>query len=313
MLAHPKILILADKLDSVENEAEFLAPFSPEVRILATGGEDESILGLKADVVLNTAFALNGNAVEEMRRCRLLVNCDRGTANVARAAERGIRIMNVRPYEPAEVADHFMEMVFALWLGILPAGAWRPWENPARDARTEIPSLRGMRLGIYGCEEVLCELVDRTLNLGFQVLVHSGRKVPPRDEVTIVPFETLLRESDFLILHSSPSRPGKVAFGEREFRMMGPQARLVHGAEPSLVDEEALARALAEGWIGGAALSMPILDPMRLLQRFPRTGNVLFSSCAYADGLLRRSQRSVREFAAQAVLRDLGVAAASRA
>jgi len=76
-----------------------------------------------------------------------------------------------------------------------------------------------------------------------------------------VPLEHLLSNSDFVSLHCAltPERVGLI--GEKELRMMKPTSYLVNTARGELVDEEALYRALHEGWIAGAASDVFAHEP----------------------------------------------------
>ncbi len=72
--------------------------------------------------------------------------------------------------------------------------------------------------------------------------------------VTLVDLETLLRDSDFVTLHASAGADSESLIGETALALMKPTAFLVNTARGKLVDEEALARALHEGRLAGAAM-----------------------------------------------------------
>jgi len=73
--------------------------------------------------------------------------------------------------------------------------------------------------------------------------------------------EQLLAESDYVSLHA-PAMPETTGLiGEPELRAMKPTAYLVNTSRGALVDEDALLRALREGWIAGAALDVLRQEP----------------------------------------------------
>ena len=86
--------------------------------------------------------------------------------------------------------------------------------------------------------------------------------------IEYVPFEDALRRADFVSLHVALTRPGEAEeptfhlMDERRLRMMKPTAYLVNTSRGPVVDEAALARALREGWIAGAALDVFEKEPL---------------------------------------------------
>jgi len=86
--------------------------------------------------------------------------------------------------------------------------------------------------------------------------------------IDYVPFEEGLARADFVTLHVNLTRPGEAAeptfhlMDERRLRLMKKGAYLVNTSRGPVVDEKALARALKEGWIGGAALDVFETEPL---------------------------------------------------
>ena len=86
--------------------------------------------------------------------------------------------------------------------------------------------------------------------------------------IELTDLETLLRESDIVTLHAVETQETVGLVGEVQLRMMKPTAYLVNTARGDLIDEEALAKALKENWISGAALD--VFKP-----EIPQPGNPL--------------------------------------
>jgi glyoxylate reductase len=86
--------------------------------------------------------------------------------------------------------------------------------------------------------------------------------------IAYVPFEEGLGKADFVTLHVNLTRPGEAPeptfhlMDERRLRLMKKTAYLVNTSRGPVVDEKALARALKEGWIGGAALDVFETEPL---------------------------------------------------
>ena len=87
-------------------------------------------------------------------------------------------------------------------------------------------------------------------------------------KIAYVSLEEALSRADFITLHVSLTRPGEAEeptyhlMDERRLRMMKPTAYLVNTSRGPVVDEAALAKALLEGWIAGAALDVFEKEPL---------------------------------------------------
>jgi phosphoglycerate dehydrogenase-like enzyme len=80
--------------------------------------------------------------------------------------------------------------------------------------------------------------------------------------LTYVPFDQLLRESDFVSLHSPLNAQTRHQIGARELSLMKPTAFLINTARGGLVDKAALIDALREGRIAGAGLDVFHEEPI---------------------------------------------------
>src|SRR5262249_52762712 len=86
--------------------------------------------------------------------------------------------------------------------------------------------------------------------------------------IDYVPFEDGLARADFVTLHVNLTRPGEAPeptfhlMDERRLRLMKRTGYLVNTSRGPVVDEGALARALREGWIAGAALDVFEKEPL---------------------------------------------------
>src|SRR5260370_36852205 len=90
----------------------------------------------------------------------------------------------------------------------------------------------------------------------------------PKTEIKYVSLEQALPQADYVSVHVPLIRPGEGTpptlhlFNERTFRMMKPTAYFVNTSRGPVVDETALARALRESWIAGAALDVYEKEPL---------------------------------------------------
>jgi glyoxylate reductase len=97
---------------------------------------------------------------------------------------------------------------------------------------------------------------------------HREGLCPRLQAIEYVPFEQALGRADFVSLHVPLTRPGEGPeptyhlMDERRLRLMKPTAYLINTSRGPIVDENALARALHEGWIAGAALDVFEKEPL---------------------------------------------------
>jgi len=87
----------------------------------------------------------------------------------------------------------------------------------------------------------------------------------------------LLAESDFVVLSLPATPETNKLIGEKELRSMKSTAYLINIARGSVVDEDALIRALDENWIAGAGLDTFAAEPLPRESRLWELPNVIFS------------------------------------
>ncbi|MFY9761216.1 MAG: D-glycerate dehydrogenase [Xanthobacteraceae bacterium] len=119
----------------------------------------------------------------------------------------------------------------------------------------------GKTLGLVGGGGLIGKAVaKRARGFSMRVLYWTPRRKPEHEEreagLTYVPFDELLRESDFVSLHSPLNKETRHQIGARELRLMKKTAFLVNTARGPIIDEAALVRALQKGQIAGAGLDV---------------------------------------------------------
>jgi glyoxylate reductase len=97
---------------------------------------------------------------------------------------------------------------------------------------------------------------------------HEEGLAARRQSIEYVPLEQALARADFVTLHVALTRPGEAEeptfhlMDERRLKMMKKTAYLVNTSRGPVIDETALARAINEGWIAGAALDVFEKEPL---------------------------------------------------
>lgn len=200
-----------------------------------------------------------------------------GTNNIDldAARRRNIRVCNVIRYGRASLVQHTFMLMLALAGNLnayqrdVKAGMWNHASNFClMDHR--ITELEGKVLGIVGYGDLGQGVAQMGRALGMEVRVASraGDRDTLADGTRRLPLDELLPKVDVLSLHCLLSDETRHLIGARELGLMRPTAILLNTARGGLVDEAALARALAEGKLGGAGTDVLTREP-------PVNGNVL--------------------------------------
>ncbi|MGH2989882.1 MAG: NAD(P)-dependent oxidoreductase [Solirubrobacterales bacterium] len=214
-----------------------------------------------------------------------LVGCARGgpvNVDVEAASARSIPIVNTPGKNAAAVAELTLGLMIML-ARRLPEGqraaAQGRFGSTFEGAEFAGVELGGRSLGVIGYGQVGRQVVPRALACGMEVLVHD-----PFVEIgtcsgveQIAELQELVPRSDFVSLHARASPDNEALFGPAEFAAMRPGSLFVNMARETLVDEEALERALRDGPVGGAALDVVHARPGREPHPLLSHGNVVIT------------------------------------
>lgn len=183
--------------------------------------------------------------------------------DLAHCRERGITISNVPGYGDATVAEHVFALLLALARRIVDAA------ERTRRGRFDQSGLRGFELAgktiaVIGAGRIGLHVIQIARGFGMDVLVVDSRPdetAAQRLGFRYVTLDAALAAGDVITLHV-PATPATTRFiSEREFALMKPGAVLINTARGSVVDVEALVRALADGRLGAAGLDVLPQEP----------------------------------------------------
>lgn len=189
---------------------------------------------------------------------RLLAGFGKGFDNVdlAAATARGILVTNV----PTALTDATADLAWALLLGLargIAAGDRAVRANPAIGWQSHVPlgrPITGTTLGLYGFGRVGQAIAARALGFSMSVIYHDPRSLA-KDAPQARPVDeaTLFAEADHLVLAVPLDATSYHLIDAAALARMKPGALLVNPARGSVVDEAAVAVALANGSLGGYA------------------------------------------------------------
>ena len=211
-------------------------------------------------LVVRSRTRVTRQVVEAGQCLRVIARAGAGVDNidVEAATRRGILVVNAPGANTIAVAEHTLALILALARRIpeadasLRAGRWEK-------ERLEGVELMGKVLGLIGLGRIGSAVAQRAQAFGMQVVAYDPFVSVAHAEalrVRLASLDEVLRESDFLSVHAPATPQTRRLIGAAELAKMKPTARLVNCARGGIVDEEALARALREGRLAGAALDV---------------------------------------------------------
>jgi len=205
--------------------------------------------------------------LEHLPGLRAVANYGVGYDNidVAAASRRGIVVTNTPDVLTAATADLAMALLLAatrrVGEGERLVRSGRPWAwSPHMLLGLE---LEGATLGLVGTGRIGLAVARRAIGFGMK-LVHASRSESPEADAlgsTRLPLPALLAAADVVSVHVALAEQTRHLIDAAALARMKPTAYLINTARGPVVDERALAEALAEGRIAGAGLDVYEEEP----------------------------------------------------
>jgi D-3-phosphoglycerate dehydrogenase / 2-oxoglutarate reductase len=184
------------------------------------------------------------------------------------ARQRGIPVFNAPFSNTRSVAELVIGEIVMLLRRIFPrssAAHKGGWDKSATDSH----EVRGRTLGIVGYGNIGSQLSTLAEGMGMKVIYydHTDRLRHGNTE-PVESLQNLLAQSDIVSLHvpETPATHGMI--GEAELRLMKRGACLINNSRGTVVDLDALSRAVREGHLAGAALDVFPVEPSSNSERF---------------------------------------------
>ncbi|MCR5038125.1 MAG: hydroxyacid dehydrogenase, partial [Bacteroidales bacterium] len=251
------------KVQQIEAACEGLKKVGHEVVIYPDRNENLEVLKQRAEgaeVIIESNIPLRKDFLDACPKLKMLSIAFTGLDHIdmEECQRRGILVKNAAGYSTEAVAELAVAMMIDLYRKVV--------ENDAITRQCSCKGIMpgreigGKTIGIIGMGNIGQRVAKLANAFGCKVL--AWNRTPKQIEgVTFVDKETLLKESDIVTLHIALNSETRDFITEKEFALMKPSAILINTARGPVVNEQALAKALKEGKIAGAATDVYGIEP----------------------------------------------------
>lgn len=251
-------------------DAELRARLEPRYRFIQAWRESNTTQWsqrdgrkIRAIVTHSSGLAVDAGLLQQLPNLEVVVNLSAGaeTVDADLLARRGISLHTGSGFNAADVAELALGMVLMLGRNMrrgdlsVRAGLW-----PNRLA-ADSHRIHGRPLGIVGMGAIGKAIATRAEALGMVIHYCSRRRLDALSWRYLPSVELLAREVDFLIAALPGGAQTRHLIDRKVLDQLGPAGYLVNVSRGSVVDEEALAQALAEGRLAGAGLDVFEREP----------------------------------------------------
>lgn len=259
-------MFFAEELEKAGLEMDFITVNDPaDPRLKKELGESDMVIG---DYTFR--IPITSEMVQSMGKVKLIAQPSTGYDHIDLGACRakGIPVANIGGANAISVAEHTLALALVLLKRIgyahsrMVGGAWVQEEllNVAAE-------LHGKTWGVIGMGRIGREVAWRAKVFGASVVYHDTIRLPEAEEeklgVSFVQLPALLAEGDVVSIHVPLNERTKGMLGEKEFRLMKSYGVFINVSRGELVDEAALAKAVTQGWIGGAGVDVFAKEPVQ--------------------------------------------------
>lgn len=218
-------------------------------------------------LIVRSAVQVTTDLLARAPKLRVIGRAGVGVDNIELepATRQGIAVMNTPGANAVAVAEHTLAMMLAMARHLCRADALThagKWEKKSLQG-TE---LRGKTLGIVGLGKIGMEVARRARAFGMTILAHDpfvSTAIAKEQGIRMATLDEVYAAADYLTLHVglTPQTAGMI--NAESFKKMKRGVRLVNCARGELVEEAALAEALRQGQLAGAALDVFVEEPLK--------------------------------------------------
>ncbi len=239
------------------------------IKYPSTGREQTALRIQDAEVIVVNRIPMKAKILDDAKKLQLICITGTGTNMVdfSYTNSRNIRVANVKSYSTKSVVQHTFALLFYLYEKL---HYYDQFVKSGEYIRSDVFShfnvrfheLAGKTWGIIGLGEIGRGVAEVARVFGCKIIYYSTSGKNDNSDYQRVELDILLQEADVVSVHAPLNQATRGLLGEEELRRMKKDAVLLNLGRGPIIDENALARALKEDWIGGAGLDVLSAEPM---------------------------------------------------
>ncbi|MCZ7381656.1 MAG: phosphoglycerate dehydrogenase [Candidatus Methanoperedens sp.] len=183
--------------------------------------------------------------------------------DVNTATERGIIVVNAPEGNTISAAEHTIAMMMAMSRNIPQANASLKSKKWDRKKFMGV-EVRGKVLGVVGLGRIGAEVAKRAQGMEMNVLAYDpfiSQERAAELGVELTTVEDIVRRADYITVHTPLTKETKDLISSKEFAIAKKGVRLINCARGGIINEEALAQAVKDGIVSGAAIDVFTKEP----------------------------------------------------
>ncbi len=222
-------------------------------------------IGTVDALMIRSASTISADVLAKAKRLRIVGRAGVGTDNVdvVTATKHGVIVINSPEGNTVAASEHTIGMLMALARHIpegdasMKSGQW---------IRSKLVGVEvyGKTLGVVGLGKIGRRVAKACLAMGMKVNVFDpflSKTMAEELGINVVSIDEIIEKSDFITIHAPKTKETQNLFNQESFARCKPGVRLVNCARGGIINEEALAEAIQNGIVAGAALDVFEQEP----------------------------------------------------
>jgi D-3-phosphoglycerate dehydrogenase len=235
---------------------------------IATGLPPEELIKRIGDyeaLIVRSETQVTKDVINAGKKLKIIGRAGVGVDNidVNTATERGIIVVNAPEGNTISAAEHTIAMMMAMSRNIPQANASLKSKKWDRKKFMGV-EVRGKVLGVVGLGRIGAEVSKRAQGMEMKILAYDpfiSQERAAELGVELTTVEDIVRRADYITVHTPLTKETKDLISSKEFAIAKKGVRLINCARGGIINEEALAQAVKDGIVSGAAIDVFTKEP----------------------------------------------------